>query len=740
MVLLVGLLATGITAVYAHRLARARDGLRFEAAVLEVTSGIRNHVDTHTTLLRAGAGLFAANPDVTAKQFQDFATRLNLRRHYPGIQGIGFAVRVDAANVPRFVDDVKRAGHPGFGIWPATPREIYFPIVYLEPRDKRNQAAIGYDMFTEPVRNEAMTRAARTGSASASGRVTLVQEIDPEKQAGFLIYVPVYRDGSPSPDPANGDPVRQLRGFIYSPFRAGDFLSSVFANPDDGIVRVRLYDEQVSESRLLFDSHHGSNASLDSGRFQATSRIQVAGRTWVAVINSIPQFEVSAERRFLPWILGVGLLVTLLLTGATWQEVHARAEAEETAERLRRSEEALRASEARLRQLVEAERQASLEASEASRAKDEFLATLSHELRTPLNAILGWATMLTSGRLSDSQRERAVQVIARNAQTQADLIEDLLDVSRIITGKMRIEMRPTNLAGPVQAALDAVRPSAEVKGIRLARRFETEGAVIGDPDRLQQVAWNLLSNAIKFTPTGGRVDVTLERVEGVVALRVADTGVGIAPTFLPHVFERFRQHDSSTTREHGGMGIGLALVRHLVEAHGGTVEAESAGPDQGSTFIVRLPARGGPRDQESLPAEHQQPADAAALWLAGRNVVIVDDDADSRELLAGMARSAGAAVEAVASAPEALERLESGGVDLLLADISMPGVDGYQLIAAIRAHSSPRVSQVIAIAVTAHARREDREAALAAGFQEHLSKPLDVNRFRSAIRLVPLRK
>ena len=719
-VLVVGFLTTALTAMYAERSAAARDALRFQASAQQVVAAIGGRVDTCIALLRAGAGLFAADLDVSQRQFTDFVALLDPQRHYPGTQGIGFAVRLQAANLAAFTAHANTL-HPGFTVWPGTPRPVYFPIVYLEPQDRRNQAALGYDMFTEPVRHEAMDRAARTGRVAMTGRVTLVQEIDPEKQAGFLVYIPVYLDGGTAPRP-DADPISQLRGFIYSPFRADDFLSAIFASERESLVRLRLYDETVQDGNLLFDSHRGMQ---EPPRFSTTLSIPVAGRTWLARIDSVAAFEAAAERRFLPWIVAVGLVVTILLSGATWQEVRARAVAEATAEQLRRSEEALRESESRLRLLVDAERKASLAASAASRAKDEFLATLSHELRTPLNAILGWATMLKSGRLSGEQRERAVQVIARNAQTQADLIEDLLDVSRIITGKMRVDLQPAYLFGPVQAALDAVRPSAEAKRITLVRRFETDGPIIGDADRLQQVAWNLLSNAIKFTPEGGRVTVRLEQCDSHVELQVSDTGAGIDPAFLPHVFERFRQSDSSTTREHGGMGLGLAIARHLVEAHGGTVHAESDGPGKGSTFVVRLPLRPGTRPLE--PGAHR------AAWgqgrepdLGGRQVLVVDDEEDSRDLLAGILKGAGATVVTAGSAGEAVSILEEEGADLLLADIAMPGTDGYRLLEQVRHHPSERVRGVPAIAVTAHARAEDRDTALRAGFQGHVSKPLDI--------------
>jgi signal transduction histidine kinase len=725
LVLVFGLAATATAGFYAARTGRAKDEVRFQTAVDGVVGGITGRLDTYIALLRAGAGLFEANGNqVSAEQFRRFAGRLDLRARYPGMQGLGFAIHVPAERLDGFLRDV-RASRPHFRVWPEEPREDYYPIVYLEPEDRRNQAAIGYDMFTEAVRRKAMLAAARTRTAAASGRVTLVQEIDPLRQAGFLIYVPVYDTAAATPD------IASVVGFVYSPFRAGDFLSAVFG---DGVPEVSLvvYDgDGPAPDRILYQSD--PSATQREAELRTTRAIDVAGQRWTVVVGSLPQFEHTAETGLVPWLLGFGTIVTLGLAWATSDEARARAAAESSAERLRLSEEALRGSEARLRDLVEAERHAHAEASAANRAKDDFLATLSHELRTPLNAILGWATMLRSGRLSDQQRSRALEVIARSARTQADLIEDLLDVSRIVSGKMSIEMRETTLAAPIKAAVDAVRPAAEAKGIAIETRLDASPPVLGDPDRLQQVAWNLLSNAIKFTPGGGRVTVSVGRAGADAVLRVADTGMGIEPSFLPHVFERFRQHDSSTTRAHGGMGLGLAIVRHLVEAHGGTVRAESLGPGQGSTFVVTLPLR--PAEaRPKVSGDARLRARPQGGELTGLRALVVDDDPDARELIAEVLGASGAEVETAASAAEAIVILGDKKVDVLLADIGMPGTDGYGLMQEVRRHESGTVRTVPAIAVTAYAREQDRLSALAAGFQAHLPKPIDVDALRNTVK------
>ncbi|MFB3853721.1 MAG: CHASE domain-containing protein [Vicinamibacterales bacterium] len=726
-VLALGLVATAVTAYFSHSTGLAKDRSRFEAEVASVRDTVVTRIDTYIALLRAGAGLFAGSSEVTREEFRAFVDRLELRTRYPGIQGIGFSVRVPAANLAQMVRAIRSEGMPGFSVWPAYERPFYYPIVYLEPMDRRNQAAIGYDMFTEPVRREAMDRAARRAFAAASGRVRLVQEIDREVQPGFLIYVPVYSTGLPPAGEAAR--LQTLRGFIYSPFRAGDFLESVLGGTEHELLHVHVYDglEEKREA-LLFETE---GPGIDSGGLEAKVTVDVAGRPWLLAFWSRPGFEAASERRLVPAIIGLGTGVSLLLFLATMVEARARSDAERVAEELRQSEEKLRARELDLHRLVEAERQAHAAAAAANRAKDDFLATLSHELRTPLNAILGWTSMLLAGQVSPEQHQHALSVIARNARTQAELIEDLLDVSRIITGKLRIEMRPILLAHSIQAAIDALRPTAEVKGVDLEWHQATDGPVLGDPDRLQQVAWNLLANAIKFTPPGGRVVATLRQQGPEVEFRVADTGVGLAPEFLPFVFERFSQRDSSTTRKHGGMGLGLAIARHLVESHGGTVHAESSGEGMGATFTVMLPLR--------ALAVRETPADAVTRaagtpGLGSVRALVVEDDADARDLVAGALSRAGAETSVATSVAEAMEAIDRERFDVVVADIAMPDADGYELIRRMRSHPSDWVRAVPAVAVTAYARPEDRDQAKAAGFQVHLAKPIDVNALLEAVR------
>ncbi len=370
---------------------------------------------------------------------------------------------------------------------------------------------------------------------------------------------------------------------------------------------------------------------------------------------------------------------------------------------------------------------------EANRLKDEFLSTLSHELRTPLTSILGWTGMMRSGRLDAEASRRALETIERNGRAQSQLIEDLLDTSRIVTGKLRLNVRAVDLASIITAATDTARPAAEAKEIRLQTLLDpSAGPISGDPDRLQQVVWNLLSNAIKFTPKRGRVQVRLERVNSHVEIVVSDSGKGISTEFLPHVFDRFRQAEQTTTRSHGGLGLGLSIVRQLVELHGGSVQVESEGKGHGTTFTVSLPLlpmrRNGVHDRREKRV-HPTASTGAPLVcppeLDGLHVLVVDDDPDTRELLVAVLTSCGARVTLAASAAEALERFEGERFDVLLSDIGMPEEDGFSLITKVRQLSEESRRNIPAAALTAYARAEDRVKAFRAGFNVHVPKPVD---------------
>lgn len=378
------------------------------------------------------------------------------------------------------------------------------------------------------------------------------------------------------------------------------------------------------------------------------------------------------------------------------------------------------------------EQQERQNAENANRVKDEFLATVSHELRTPLNAILGWSSLLRGGRLKPEDAQRAVETVERSARSQSQLIDDLLDISRIITGKLRLEISNVELIDVINAAVDSARPAAEAKGIRLQKILDSEtGKISGDASRLQQVVWNLVSNAVKFTPRDGRVQVRLVRVNSHVEIIVSDSGKGIEPEFLPYVFDRFRQADQTTTRQHGGLGLGLSIVRQLVEMHGGTVHADSDGEGKGATFIIKLPRMIAVYPATGNTGELIKPQKTVELSeaenkpkLRDLHILVVDDEPDSHDLLRVVLEQAGATVEAASNAADALEKLEQKRFDILISDIGMPDEDGYEFIKKVRRLDSKN-RRVPAVALTAYARVEDRVRSLDAGFQTHIAKPVE---------------
>jgi PAS domain S-box-containing protein len=392
--------------------------------------------------------------------------------------------------------------------------------------------------------------------------------------------------------------------------------------------------------------------------------------------------------------------------------------------------------ENRLVELLVNEKAARTEAEAANRAKDEFLATISHEIRTPLNAILGWLQILRAGRVDNDYSTHVLDSIERNAKAQAKLIEDILDASRIVTGKLRLDVGSVDLASIIEAAVDTVRPAANAKSIRLEMMLDPLAErVSGDPNRLQQVIWNLLFNAIKFTPVGGRVTVRLQGTESAVEVIVDDTGEGISAEFLPHVFDRFRQADSTSARKHGGLGLGLAIVRNLVELHGGTVSVNSEGEGHGASFTVRLPLGGVHSPEEPIVQETIRAAESEAIAIESDTtprlddvrVLIVDNDSDAREILDLMLSQCGAKVTTATTAREALEVLQEAKQDVLVSDIGMPGEDGYWLIKKVRALDQESEKGIPAVALTGYAGPEERLRLLSAGYQVHVAKPVELN-------------
>jgi signal transduction histidine kinase len=577
-VLLAALLLSLAASFYVARTGRMTDQLRFENHVQQTQDAIAARIETYISSLRGVGGLFSASDEVRRAEFRAYVDRLEIARYYPGIQGIGFSLRVPPSEVPEVVGRMRAQGAADFRIWPIGDRPEYHTIVFLEPSDRRNLAAIGYDMFSEPVRRAAMERARDTGAPAASGKVTLVQEIDEDKQAGFLLYVPVYRGGGV---PTTIDERRDtLIGFAYSPFRADDLLSGTFGSQEQPRVAFQLYDgaDQAPEQLLHASDRNGDSADYRP-TFTTTTTMTVAGRTWSLVYTSRPAFESLGTRYLAPLILIAGLLVSVALFAVTHAQVAARAEAEQ-----------------------------------AVHVRDVFLSVASHELKTPLTSLLGNAQLLQRRVLRDGalpeRDRRTLRAIVEQSHRLNRLIAALLDHSRIHAGRLKIDRAPVSLVLLVRQVVEEIRPALVDHTLTLNEPGEPL-IVHGDELRLEQVVQNLVGNAVKYSPRGGPIAVDVERQGDWAVVRVADRGIGVPREALPRLFQQFYRAPNVAAQSIGGMGIGLYLTKEIVVQHGGDVAAESV-EGQGSVFTVRLPladraAPSGHVAHASDPVEHVSP-------------------------------------------------------------------------------------------------------------------------------------
>jgi signal transduction histidine kinase/CheY-like chemotaxis protein len=690
--LLAGCVLSVIATWFVASTTAARSEAAFLADAKEIRQQIQAGLDAYVEVIRAGTALLAATQEINHAEFRAFVSGLQLPLRYPGMAGIGFSEHVQRAGLNALLRAVALDGIRGLRVWPRGARPEYDVVISFEPGLGANQAALGFDLWTDPVRRDAMERARDSGQPTASEKPTDPQPFDEDSRpADLVLFMPVYRSGTL---PLTVEERRRaLIGFVFTSLRFDRLFPRITATPMP-LTAFDVHDAGIGERGPLI---YQSAPRTGPVRFESTEPVQIAGRSWLVAVRSL-----EPPSGLLPQVATRTLIVSLLLSVLLFLTTRDQVRAWQTAAR----------HEAELRA--------------ADRAKDEFLATLSHELRTPLNAIFGWVSMLRKGALSPDQQAHAIEVIERNARHQAQLVEDLLDVSRILAGKVQLQLSSLRLGPVVSTTLESLRPTAEAKGITLKASLPETSGIQGDSGRIQQVIWNLLANAIKFTPSGGHVSVELSEFDRRVELRVRDTGIGIAPEFLPQIFERFRQADSSTTRAHGGMGLGLAIVRHLVELHGGSIEARSEGPDRGALFIVRFPAMPG----SAMPVtEHDRtgPPD-----LDGVKVLVVDDDRDTRDLLSQALSASGARVTTADSAAQAFQRLGVEPPDVLISDIGMPGEDGFSLIRRIRALPD-ETRHIPAIALTAYARPEDRDEALDAGYQMYFAKPVELTDLQTGL-------
>ena len=718
------LLAAGFTlSIAAGRFVGATERARTEAAfrteARDATQQIQTGIDAYLEVVRVAGALLRASNEIPAAEFRGFVAALRLDDRYPGLLGIGYASRTPRRQLAPLLRGLRLEGS-NIRISPPGQRTEYVPIVLLEPRTRGSVR--GYDIATSDVLRPVMEAATDTGELKVSANLTSPNPFAPTGDKTIAVMLqPTYR--SRVELHTVEDRRDALVGFVVAPLDVRMMINHISQENTRDVV-FDVYDS-TAEARASL----GGSPRAERGAHHATHSVRVGdNRRWIVLVSSkaASSEAVITQAAQRTQLVGFAFSLLLFLISAVqiraWQ-IAATHEAE-----LRSSDKALRKTESELRTMVELERHARNEAQSASRAKDEFLTTISHELRTPLNAVVGWVSMLRSGAVREERRAHALETIERNARLQVQLIEDLLDVSRLSMGKTRLDLRAVALDSVVAAVVDSLRPAAEARGVQLQTTIHApRNTVRADAARMQQIVWNLVSNAIKFTPPGGRIDVEVVSDDARTRLIVRDTGIGIHPDFLPHVFERFRQADSSTTRGYGGVGLGLAIVRELVDMHGGTITVASSGEQRGSTFTVDLPTA-----PDNLAVAPVMLATAVVPTLGGVRVLVVDDDQTTRELLFEAIVAMHAQPLLAGSAPEAFERLTAEGADVVVSDIAMPDEDGLSLIRRIR-ELPGELSLIPAIALTAYARAEDRDRALRAGFQKSLTKPVTLSELQQSI-------
>ncbi|MGN6512028.1 MAG: CHASE domain-containing protein [Lysobacteraceae bacterium] len=688
------LLVTGALVASLAIAIQRRDRLDFEYQVAQTAEAINQRIAVASNLLRGAVGLFEASDAVTAAEFHHYVANLDLRRRYQGILGIGYSQRLAPDEVAAFERRVRASGRPGFHVWPVSRRAEYNAILYLEPLDRRNAAAIGYDMATNPVRRAAMEAARARGDIVASGRVTLVQEIDRHKQAGFLLYLPLYAN-------ADAGGRRSLRGFVYAPLRAGDLLAGT-RGQGPRRVDYQVFDGLRADPAALLRSTFDGPAP--DARFVADRVLEVGGRHWLVRFYSRPELDALSRGWLVPWLALAALAASTLLALLSRSQARARRAAEAVAKAQRRAAEALR---------------------ESDRRKDEFLAMLAHELRNPLAPINTAATLLRLPQASPALVEEASGIIARQVGHMAELVDELLDVSRVNRGLVALEEQVFDLRTALHAAVEQTRPQLRERRHAFAERIgDAPLWVRGDCTRLTQVVANLLDNAAKYTPPGGEVALEAVREDGRIEVRVRDNGVGIEPALRSHVFDLFAQAARPLDRAQGGLGIGLALVRKLVELHGGRVRVDSPGAGGGSVFTVVLPAAAAPARVEAAPPPRPPGAPL--------RVTIVDDNPDALRTMAFLLQAHGHAVATHADAESALAAIEGVPADVYLLDIGLPGMDGHALARRLRA--DPRTARATLVALSGYGQPADLDASFAAGFDAHLVKPVDAERLLGVLR------
>jgi two-component system, OmpR family, sensor kinase len=573
------LLSLGVTYLF-YNSSINKDIARFQNDVTRIDTTINNKLRTYIAMLKSGRGFVETVSEVNRASFRSYVSSLDVRRNYQGLQGIGYAKRVLSYEAEALAQRMEGEGLTNFRVFPQNSAKYdYIAVLYLEPMDERNRRAIGFDVSSEDVRRLTLEKAAASGEPVATGKLFLVVETEEDKQPGFLICLPIYK-GDRNPQDVE-ERKRLLDGYVYGAFRANNFLSEVRDASSAEDISVTIYESEATDENILARTH--SFVPEPGRNFKWQTEVNVAGRKWVVEYKALPDFVAKSNSGWTSLIFGGGLVFSLLLFGMTYLESFARRKSERFTYELKESEK-----EKAL--LFEKEQQARQFAEDASRAKDEFISVVSHELRTPLNTIAGWARILQAEDLAPEMKHQALEKIDKNLRIQTKLVEELLDFSQIITGKGDLNSKLIEVSGVFEAAVADIAVQAREREINIEKENTLNGQkILGDSERLRKALENVLKNAVKFTARNGTVFTEITERNDTIEMKIRDRGRGINPKFLPHIFEGFRQADSSSTRQFGGLGLGLAISRHIIELHGGSIQAESEGEGEGAVFTIKIP-------------------------------------------------------------------------------------------------------------------------------------------------------
>lgn len=579
-------LSLGVTFLF-YRTTANKDTIRFTNSTNQIQSALENKINSYVSLLKSGRAFIESTDTFSRKKFKTYVDSLELEKNYPGLVGIGYNKVLFPDERENLISQMKDEGFADFKIFPEGERNFYNVIIYIEPLTDLNRKVIGFDMSTEEKRRQALVRARDFTTEAITGKIVLKQETEETEQAGFLIYLPIYKDGKLPPT------VQERRdnlvGYIYCPFRAQEFLSVGVGENSFPEMEFKIYDGELGEQNLLAQTETAKNQNLadtyENKGYYLKNNLEVAGRRWVVEYTPTGGFYAQSNQSLTPIIFVVGSVFSFLLFGLTYAQSASRYKLQKIAIDLLEVEQQKHV-------LLEKEQYARQVAEQANKTKDEFISTVSHELRTPLNAISGWAKILKSDNLSANTKELALQKIEQNLRSQAKLVEDLLDFSQIISGRVNLENKQFLFSDVFEKVLTEVEPKAKEKDIEFIKSNNLNGqSIVGDRQKIKLVIENLMSNAIKFTPSGGRIEIEVGEAEGKICLSVKDNGSGIKSEFLPHIFDRFRQEDASTTKFYGGLGLGLAISHHILKLHHGSIAAYSEGHEKGAVFVVKIPCK-----------------------------------------------------------------------------------------------------------------------------------------------------